>query len=175
MGSTCIVCITVTSTFISGITSFHTVLSSSLYLTRTCLFLVNADKPEPSPLLTAETIFSELHPIADKWEELGEALGVPEHILDNISTEGSDQVRLHEMVHYYFSSTQFTHTWEEIVRALREIGETEAADRIVRTGKARGVYVLQCFGSLIIRLLLCVYSGSAFSFGNTNYKFRYML
>ena len=55
--------------------------------------------------------------------------------------EGSDQVRLHEMVHYYFSSTQFTHSWEEIVRALWKIEETEAADRIVRTRNLDSEYI----------------------------------
>ena len=70
-----------------------------------------------------------LHPLLDH----GMTLGVPEHTLDNVSVEGSDPVRMSEMVHYYFSSTQFTHSWEEIVRALGKIGVTETADRIVRT------------------------------------------
>ena len=97
-----------------------------------------APSPQSPPPPTPETLLSELNSISDKWEKLGEALGLPEHILDNISVEASDPVRLHEMVHYYFSSTQFTHSWEEIVRALGKIEETEAADRIVRTQKLEG-------------------------------------
>ena len=97
-----------------------------------------APPPQSPPPLTAETVISELHTIAHKWKELGEVLELPDHILDTISTEGSDQVRLCEMVQYYFTSTWFTHTWEEIVRALREIGETKAADRIGSTQKLEG-------------------------------------
>ena len=100
----------------------------------------------PPPPPTAETVLSELHPIAVKWKELGEALEVPEHTLDNISTEGSDPVRLHDMIHYYFS-TPHPHSWEEIVRALGEIGETEAADRIVRT---RNLVPGECSNSLVM-------------------------
>ena len=89
-------------------------------------------EPEPLSLPTPDTVFSVFHPAAHKWYDLGKALGVPEHTLDTISLEGSDQVRLGEVVQYYFSSTRFTHTWEEIVRALWEIEETESADRVVR-------------------------------------------
>ena len=99
---------------------------------------VHVAPPQSPPPLTVDTALFELHSIADKWEKLGEALAVPEHTLDNISTEGSDQVRLHEVVHYYFSSTWYTHSWEEIVRTLWEIGETETADRIVRTKNVEG-------------------------------------
>ena len=93
---------------------------------------------------TAETVLSDIHPIAENWKNFGEALEIPEHILDNISMEGSDPVRLHEIVHYYFNSTKFTHTWEEIVRALWKIEETEAADKIIRTRKLPSMYNVSC-------------------------------
>ncbi len=89
----------------------------------------------PSPP-TAESVLAEIYPIAKRWEHLGEALGIKEHHLDSFSTEGHEQVSLHDMILYYFSFGP--RSWEDIVKALWEIGETEAADKIIRSGKCTG-------------------------------------
>ncbi len=101
--------------------------------------------PSLSPPLTAESVLAEIYPVAKKWEALGEALGIKEHHLDSFSTEGHEQVSLHDMIVYYF--TFGPRSWEDIVKALWEIGETEAADKIIRNGKCTGtVYVLIILG-----------------------------
>ena len=62
--------------------------------------------------------------------------------MDDFSNEAHDQVRLHDMVHYYFSNVHVKHTWEEFVQALRKIEEYECADKIVREKKLQGIYTL---------------------------------
>ena len=62
----------------------------------------------PSPP-TAESVLAEIYPIAKRWEHLGEALGIKEHHLDSFSTEGHEQVSLHDMILYYFSFGP--HSW----------------------------------------------------------------
>ncbi|XP_064395205.1 uncharacterized protein LOC135342390 isoform X3 [Halichondria panicea] len=89
--------------------------------------------PSLSPPPTAESVLAEIYPIGNNWEALGEALGIKEHHLDSFSTEGHEQVCLHDMILYYF--TFGPRSWEDIVKALWEIGETEVADKIIRSGK----------------------------------------
>ena len=100
--------------------------------------------PTPPPPPTAESLICIIHPISGKWEEFGKALDIDEDRLDGFSDEGHDSIRLHDMVHYYFSNAHIKHTWEEFVQALREIGEYECADNIVREKRLEGNKSVVC-------------------------------
>ena len=95
--------------------------------------------PIPPPPPTAESLLSIIHSIACKWEEFGEALEIDEDRLDGFSNQAHDQVRLHNMIRYYFSNVHNKCTWEEFVQALRKIGEYECADKIVREMRLEGI------------------------------------
>ena len=74
---------------------------------------------------------AELHLLAGKWEDLARALDMDEEKRDYIfSNNKNDQLRLHELVELYFSSTQYRHTWEEMVRVLIDVEEHGIAERI---------------------------------------------
>ena len=96
--------------------------------------------PQPP---TAESLLSIIHPIASKWEEFGKALQIDEDRLDEFFTNNEhDQLRLRHMLEYYFMNVHFKHTWEEVIQALREIGEYECADKIVREKRLEGIHII---------------------------------
>ncbi|XP_064392483.1 uncharacterized protein LOC135340097 isoform X2 [Halichondria panicea] len=81
--------------------------------------------------LTRDTLRAELHLLAGRWEDLARALDMDEEKRDNIfSNSENDQLRLHELVELYFSSTQYRHTWEEMVQMLTDVEEHGIAGRI---------------------------------------------
>ena len=100
--------------------------------TRDIVFFIPFLVQRPPPL-TPKSVVTELQSIKRKWYQLGAALGLPNHELDSISTEHNIQLRLKRTVHSYFRNkprTVHVSAKEEIVKALKYIGEAEAADRI---------------------------------------------
>ena len=60
--------------------------------------------------------------------------------LDDFFTNNENvQLRLHDMVQYYFTNVNYKHTWGEIVQTLRKIGENQWADKIVREKRLEGI------------------------------------
>ncbi len=98
--------------------------------THTNLILLVA-APVRRSQLTRDTLRAELHLLAGRWEDLARALDMDEEKRDNIfSNSENDQLRLHELVELYFSSTQYRHTWEEMVQMLTDVEEHGIAGRI---------------------------------------------
>lgn len=82
--------------------------------------------------------------MADKWKDLGEILSVTEDILDEIFTIYESQKDcLREMLKYYLMRSDLVHDWEEIITALRKLGEGALANQISQIQ-------LSTFGSVLL-------------------------
>ena len=58
------------------------------------------------------------------WNELGDQLDVPKHILKNIGKENPTEARkLSEVLNYWLNNGDVN--WKEIIEALRRIGKHE--------------------------------------------------
>ncbi len=80
-----------------------------------------------------------LHPVVKKWEDIAKALNIDEDRVDEIFTNNENEyLRLYELMEYYFTNVHCSHSWEEMVRVLTEIGEHGLAERI-KADKIQGV------------------------------------
>ncbi|XP_064390944.1 uncharacterized protein LOC135338765 isoform X4 [Halichondria panicea] len=88
--------------------------------------------PRQLPLLpTHETLMDLLHNVDNKWENIAKALNFDEDRVDEIFTNNENEyLRLYELMEYYFMNVHCSHSWEEMVRVLTEIGEHSLAERI---------------------------------------------
>ncbi len=72
-----------------------------------------------------------LHPVDKKWEDITKALNFDEDRVDEIFTNNEKEyLRLYEVMEYYLMNVHCSHSWEEMVRVLTEIGEHGLAGRI---------------------------------------------
>ena len=79
--------------------------------------------PTPKPV-TLEHLLSELLPLASKWQSLGEALSLDEDQLNEIFTNNeTDEACLEVMLKKYMARPYLNYSWEEIQKALKQIGE----------------------------------------------------
>ena len=84
-----------------------------------------------SDLLSVSLVTQELTSVREKWQYIGEELGVEQDSLDYISTNHSDPGdRLREVLRQQFRSCATT--WKHIVDVLRtpHIGESHLADNL---------------------------------------------
>ena len=82
-----------------------------------------------------------LHNVDNKWEDIAKALKIDEDRVDEIFTNNeNDYLRLHELMEYYFMNVHFSHSWEEIVRVLTEIGEHDGLAGRIKAEKIQGVF-----------------------------------
>ena len=84
-----------------------------------------------SDLLSVSLVAQELTAVSEKWQDIGEELGVEQSSLEDIRTEYSDPGDcLREMLSEQFESCATT--WKHIVAVLRtpRIGESHLADRL---------------------------------------------
>ena len=89
-----------------------------------------SDAPPHVPYIL-ETLLTLLHPIASKWQALGEALSLDEDRLDEIYTNNErEEDCLREMLKYYMMNSDFQHSWEEMATVLKRINEEIIAERI---------------------------------------------
>ena len=85
--------------------------------------------PTPKPV-TLEHLLPELLPCASKWQSLGAALSLDEDQLDEIFTNNeTDEACLEVMLEQYMARSCFNHSWEEIQKALKQIGEELTFDQ----------------------------------------------
>ena len=96
--------------------------------------------PKPTPLNT-DTLHAVLTPAANKWYEIGLAMGLNEDTLDDEVHPGNstDWLRLREICGLYCESK---HSWEEVVQLLWEVEEWEIADRICRQERLLGEFTV---------------------------------
>ena len=88
--------------------------------------------PSPSPP-SPDSLRSELHPLAGRWEDIAKDLGVDEDTIDEIFTiNENNQLRMHDLVNHYFDNVHYEHSWAEIVQVLKNIGENKTADKITK-------------------------------------------
>ncbi len=83
------------------------------------------------PKVTVEALMDMLRELEPKWLVLGEAFGVPEHILDTIYT--NDECRstcMREMLKEYLQRGDATPTWRNVANTLRWMGEASLAEKI---------------------------------------------
>ena len=81
--------------------------------------------------LTLGSLYAKLLPICSKWMKLGNAMSLPEELLDEIDTNNEqDEDCLQEMLEYYMQNCDQEHTWEEISSFLKLIDEEQLADNI---------------------------------------------
>ncbi len=72
-----------------------------------------------------------LGPINSKWEDFAKALNYDEDIIEEIFTNNeNDYLRLHDFVQVYFMNVHYSHSWGEVERALRDMGEDTIAGRV---------------------------------------------
>ena len=82
-------------------------------------------------VLNAQNLSSELATVVD-WFGLGLNLGLPKHELDRIEHDyqGNDRRRV-EMLDLWLRCTPCA-TWEDVVRALEQMGEKRVAENILQ-------------------------------------------
>ena len=85
--------------------------------------------PVPANVIHPQQLFSALKTVSN-WYMLGFYLGLPKHDLNDIEKDHqeSDRRKL-EMVDRWLQSTS-TGSWEDVVKALCQIGEKRVAERI---------------------------------------------
>ncbi len=83
-----------------------------------------------------------LRNVDNKWEDIAKALKFDEDRVNKIFTNNKNEyLRLYELMEYYFMNVHCSHSWEEMVRVLTEIGEHGLAGRI-KAEKIQGVCVV---------------------------------
>ena len=100
------------------------------------------NEPTPKPV-TLEHLLPELLPLASKWQSLGEALSLDEDQLDEIFTNNeTDEACLEVMLEQYMARPYLNHSWEEIQKALKWIGEELTIDQpeVPPRGKTEAIH-----------------------------------
>ncbi len=83
------------------------------------------------PKVTVEALMDMLRELEPKWLVLGEAFGVPEHILDIIDTEDERRSTcMREMLKEYLQRGDATPTWRNVANTLHLMGEASLAEKI---------------------------------------------
>ena len=78
--------------------------------------------------LNLDNLYTELHPINSKWQQLGEMLGIDEDLLDEIFTNHErDEECLRDMLEMWLKKSENT-TWRAVTDALRKIGQGQLAE-----------------------------------------------
>ncbi|XP_064391011.1 uncharacterized protein LOC135338850 isoform X2 [Halichondria panicea] len=117
--------------------------------TEKTLALPPRQRPPPPPP-THETLMDLLHNVDNKWEDIAKALKIDEDRVDKIFTNNeNDYLRLHELLEYYFMNVHFSHSWEEMVRVLTEIGEHDGLAGRIKAEKIQGGEVLHKLSSVV--------------------------
>ena len=72
-----------------------------------------------------------LGPVSSRWEDFAKALNYDEDRTDKIFTNNENNyLRLHDFVQSYFMNFHYSHSWGEVEKALRDMGEDTIAGRV---------------------------------------------
>jgi hypothetical protein len=94
------------------------------------LFSSDTDNDSTPKLVTLEHLLPELLPFDSKWQSLAEALSFDEDQLDEIFTNYErDEACLEVMLEQYMAKSYLDHSWEEIQKALKQIGKELTIDQ----------------------------------------------
>ena len=79
-------------------------------------------------------------PVGPKWYEFGEAVGIPELVLDSIASTTFPQNCIVEVFDYWLKYYDGKLTWRKVAYALKDIGFEHLALNIVQVYKT-GNYI----------------------------------
>ena len=114
--------------------SLLAILSFLLVLVQILLMLCGDVEPNPGPTTLTinelDQVVKVLEPVQDKWFELGHALLVPRHTLNDLFQHCSPDNCLREMLHAWMQSKYSTLSWETLRDAVAAIGERDLSQFI---------------------------------------------
>ena len=78
--------------------------------------------------ISLENVKAMLRPVAKKWKEIGEALDLSDHILDEVDTNNAtDECCMDNAVEFWL--TYHSPSWEKLATVLRGMGEETLANK----------------------------------------------
>ena len=93
--------------------------------------------------ISLENVKAMLRPVAKKWKEIGDALEIRDHILDEVDTNNAtDECCMDNAVEFWV--TYHGPSWEKLATVLRGVGEETLANKCQGKGIHLLLHVFAC-------------------------------